>query len=58
MITVKFTKLFIGGFLVGLTYEGSISFVDRWHAEDWLRGVSANSLNGKLDFILVDYVIG
>lgn len=58
MITVEFTKYFTKGILKGLIYGGTIDFVDRWHAEDWLRGVSLNSLNGKLDFILVDYAIG
>lgn len=57
MIKVTFTKLFIGGLLAGIEYTGCITFVDTWHAEDWLRGVSLNTLNGKLDYILTEYQV-
>jgi hypothetical protein len=57
MRTVMFTKKFIKGVLKGLNHDSTIDFVDEWHAEDWLRGVSMNTLNGRLDYIIVEYHI-
>ena len=40
MQTLYFTKLFTKGLLKGMTYTGSLSFVDVQHAMRWVAGVT------------------
>lgn len=56
-VTVEFKRHFTKGNLVGLDHDDSISFVDRWHAENWIRGVNRNSASGLLDYTLTEWRI-
>jgi len=54
-VTLYFTRLFIKGTLKGLTHNDQINFISVERAMDWVKGIKANSMKGKLDYKLCDY---
>ncbi len=50
MLTVHFTKLFVGGTLKGMTYDATVTAPDQAHADQYLKRYN--------NFILLGTVLG
>lgn len=52
-VTIVFSRLFVRGILEGIQHWDKITFVDRWHAAQWVRGIRRNTRRGVLDYRLM-----
>lgn len=52
-ITLGFVRKFTSGTLNGMIHPDKITFVDRWHCAQWIKGIRRNSRNGSIDYKLI-----
>ncbi len=56
-ITLVFVREFIRGTLKGILAPDKITFVDRWHCAQWIKGIRRNSRKGVLEYKLKRVIV-
>ena len=57
MITLKFTRLFTKGNLVGLTHQDSLKTSSEQLAQEFVDCINENNADGVLDYKIVSFEI-